>query len=132
MNKNVNSIITSAGMSAFDLCCDVEPVIEAVIDQTTFVVMRYITSSADFAAIFVVDMDKMAGVCVVQQQYFHMLTAILADPRHHKQVGEPVRFVGEDVPADIAIFMTIATMAPEVLDGHDGYVSFEINVAAKQ
>ena len=132
MNNKTNFITTSTGMSASDLCCDVEPVIEAVIDQTTFVVMRYITSAADFTAIFVVDMDKMTGVCVVQQQYSHMLTAILSDPRHHKQVGEPVRFVGEEVPAEIAIFMTIATMAPEVLDGHDGYVSFEVNVAAKQ
>ncbi|WP_431289717.1 hypothetical protein [Burkholderia cepacia] len=132
MNNKTNFIITSAGMSASDLCCDVEPVIEAVIDQATFVVMRYFTSAADFTAIFVVDMDKMTGVCVVQQEYFQMLTSILANPRHHKQVGEPVRFVGEEVPAEIAVFMTIATMAPEALADHDGYVAFEVNVAAKQ
>ncbi|HHT9031233.1 TPA: hypothetical protein ACT5CS_004247 [Burkholderia cenocepacia] len=132
MNNNTNLIITSAGMSASDLCCDIEPVIEAVIDQTTFVVMRYFTSAADFTAIFVVDMDKMAGVCVVQQEYFQMLTAILANPRHHKQVGEPVRFVGEDVPAEIAVFMTIAIMAPEALGDHDGYVAFEVNATTKQ
>ena len=64
MNKNVNPIIASIGMSASDLCCDVEPVVEAVIGQTTFVVMRYLTSVAHFQAVYVVDMDKMTGVCV--------------------------------------------------------------------
>ncbi|MDN8003684.1 MULTISPECIES: hypothetical protein [Burkholderiaceae] len=132
MNNKTNFIITSAGMSASDLRCNVEPVIEAVIDQTTFVVMRYFTSAAVFTAIFVVDMDKMAGVCVVQQEYFQVLTAILANPRHIKLVGKPVRFVGEDVPAEIAVFMTIAIMTPEALGDHDGYVAFEVNATAKQ
>jgi len=132
MNKNVNPIIASIGMSASDLCCDVEPVVEAVIGQTTFVVMRYLTSVAHFQAVYVVDMDKMTGVCVVQQEYFQMLVAILADHRHHKQVGKPQRYVDEDVPADIAIFMTIAIMTPEALGDHEGYVAFEVNAAANQ
>ena len=93
MNKNVNPIIASIGMSASDLCCDVEPVVEAVIGQTTFVVMRYLTSVAHFQAVYVVDMDKMTGVCVVQQEYFQMLVAILADHRIVRGTDELIQAV---------------------------------------
>lgn len=132
MNSNQMPTYKFTDAIFYDASCITIPVLEAVLDQTLFQIMDYIAPTAQFRVSFLVDLEKMTGIGIVEREHTHALAAVHNDPRPFKVAGKPVIYMGEDIPTQLAVFMMIVRNAPEIFANNDRYFTFDVKARDKQ